>query len=43
VSCGLFLAVEKDGPWTWIFSNNAKSWGSYYYNQAEDARRWIFE
>lgn len=36
---GLFLAVEKDGPWTWIFSNNAKSWGSYYYNQAEDALR----
>jgi tetratricopeptide (TPR) repeat protein len=36
---GLFLAVEKDGPWTWIFSKNSKSWGSYYYNQNEDALR----
>ena len=22
---GLFLDVEKDGPWQWIFSNNASS------------------
>jgi tetratricopeptide (TPR) repeat protein len=36
---GLFLAVEKDAPWTWIFSNNAKSWGSYYYDPKEDALR----
>jgi tetratricopeptide (TPR) repeat protein len=36
---GLFLAVEKDSPWTWIFSNNSTSWGSYYYNPAEDALR----
>jgi tetratricopeptide (TPR) repeat protein len=36
---GLFLDVEKDGLWTWIFSNNSKSWGSYYYNQGEDALR----
>jgi len=36
---GLFLDVEKDGPWTWIFSTNSTSWGSYYYNQNEDALR----
>ena len=24
---GLFLDVEKEGPWRWIFSNNSKSWG----------------
>lgn len=36
---GLFLGVEKSGPWTWIFSKNATSWGSYFYNPAEDALR----
>jgi hypothetical protein len=34
---GVFLDVEKDGPWTWIFSNNSTSWGSYFYNPKEDA------
>lgn len=36
---GVFLDVEKDGPWTWIFSNNSTSWGSYFYNPKEDALR----
>lgn len=36
---GLFLGVEKDGPWTWILSRNSTSWGSYFYNEAEDAAR----
>lgn len=36
---GLFLAVEKEGPWTWIFSKNSTSWGSYFYDQKEDALR----
>lgn len=36
---GLFLAAEKSGPWTWIFSKNSTSWGSYFYNQSEDALR----
>lgn len=36
---GVFLDVEKDGPWTWIFSNNSGSWGSYYYSPEEDALR----
>ncbi len=36
---GLHLIVEKDKPWTWIFSNNSSSWGSYFYDQKEDALR----
>ncbi|MEO8474531.1 MAG: DUF2911 domain-containing protein [Chryseolinea sp.] len=36
---GLFLDVEKDGPWQWIFSKNSLAWGSYYYDEAEDALR----
>ncbi len=36
---GLSLDVEKEGPWKWIFSNNATSWGSYYYDPKEDALR----
>ena len=36
---GLFLAAAKDGPWTWIFSNNSGSWGSYFYSEKEDALR----
>ncbi len=36
---GLFLDVEKEGPWNWVFSNNSKSWGSYFYNAKEDALR----
>ena len=36
---GLFLAVQKEGPWTWVFSKNSSSWGSYFYNPAEDALR----
>jgi tetratricopeptide (TPR) repeat protein len=36
---GVFLQVEKDNPWTWIFSRNSTSWGAYYYNQNEDMLR----
>ncbi len=36
---GLFLAAAKEGAWTWIFSKNTASWGSYFYNQKEDALR----
>jgi hypothetical protein len=35
----LFLDVEKTGPWTWIFSNSAKGWGSYQYDPKNDALR----
>ncbi len=36
---GLHLIVEETGPWTWIFSNNSSQWGSYFYDEAEDALR----
>lgn len=36
---GLFLAVEKEGPWTWILSKDASSWGSYFYNPELDVVR----
>jgi len=36
---GLFLELEKDGPWTWIFSNDAIGWGAYQYDPAKDALR----
>ena len=37
---GLHVAVGKEGePWTLIFSKNHSSWGSYYYDPAEDALR----
>jgi hypothetical protein len=34
----VFLAVEKDGPWTWIFSTSP-GWGSYQYDPKFDALR----
>lgn len=36
---GFFVIVEKDAPWTLIFSNNSAAWGSYFYNDKEDALR----
>jgi len=36
---GLFLDVEKSGPWTWVFSKAAKGWGSYQYDPKEDVLR----
>lgn len=36
---GLHIIPKENGPWTLIFSNNASSWGSYYYDQKEDALR----
>lgn len=38
-SYGLFFDVQETGPWTLILSKNTSSWGSYYYNPAEDALR----
>jgi DUF2911 family protein len=35
---GLFLAIDKTGLWTWIFSNNI-GWGSYQYDPAHDVLR----
>jgi tetratricopeptide (TPR) repeat protein len=36
---GLFLLLEKDKPWTWIFSKNSTSWGAYYYTPDQDVLR----
>jgi hypothetical protein len=38
-SYGLFVDVEKEGPWRWIFSKNTSSWGSYFYDAKDDALR----
>jgi tetratricopeptide (TPR) repeat protein len=34
-----FHVIPTDSTWTVIFSNNSTSWGSYFYNQSEDALR----
>lgn len=36
---GLHMALYEDGKATLIFSNNTSSWGSFWYNQSEDALR----
>lgn len=36
---GFFIAVEKDKPWTIIFSKDSESWGSYFYDEKNDALR----
>jgi tetratricopeptide (TPR) repeat protein len=36
---GLFLLLDKEKSWTWIFSKNSTSWGSYYYTPDEDVLR----
>ncbi|HEX2683346.1 MAG TPA: DUF2911 domain-containing protein, partial [Ferruginibacter sp.] len=36
---GLFIALEQGGGATIIFSNNSTSWGSFFYDQKDDALR----
>jgi tetratricopeptide (TPR) repeat protein len=36
---GLFLELEKTGPWMWIFSHNSTGWGSFQYDPRDDALR----
>ncbi|MDY8135352.1 DUF2911 domain-containing protein [Aquimarina sp. 2201CG5-10] len=36
---GLHIAVKEDGGATIILSNNSTSWGSYFYDEKEDALR----
>ena len=36
---GFHIIPQENGPWTLIFSKNSSSWGSYFYDQAEDALR----
>lgn len=36
---GFHIILSENGPWTLIFSNNSAAWGSYFYNDKEDALR----
>lgn len=36
---GLHMAVQEDGKVTLIFSHNTSSWGSFWYDEKEDALR----
>jgi len=36
---GLFLELQRNGPWMWIFSHNSTGWGSYQYDAKDDALR----
>lgn len=36
---GLHFIVEENKPWTIIFSNNSTAWGSYFYDEKDDALR----
>lgn len=36
---GFFVVADKDGPWTLIFSNVSTAWGSFFYDQSQDALR----
>ncbi|MBC8044658.1 MAG: DUF2911 domain-containing protein [Rhizobacter sp.] len=36
---GFFIALQEDGTATVIFSKNASSWGSFFYDATEDALR----
>src|SRR5213075_2209852 len=35
---GLFLALDKSGPWSWVFSKHL-GWGSFQYDPKNDALR----
>lgn len=36
---GLHMIVEENQPWVLILSKNASAWGSYFYDESEDALR----
>jgi hypothetical protein len=36
---GVFLDVQKEGPWTWILSKDADNWGQYHYDPKNDVSR----
>ena len=36
---GLHMIIEDKDPWTLILSNNYTAWGSFFYNDKEDALR----
>ncbi len=36
---GLHMIVEENEPWTLILSKNTSAWGSYFYDEKDDALR----
>lgn len=36
---GFHVITAENGPWTLIFSKNAAAWGSFFYDQKDDALR----
>jgi hypothetical protein len=32
----LFVELQKDGPWTWIFNTKSDGWGSFQYDSTKD-------
>ncbi|WKN32643.1 DUF2911 domain-containing protein [Porifericola rhodea] len=38
-SYGLHMIVEENQPWVMILSKNSSAWGSYFYDEKEDALR----
>ncbi len=36
---GFFVIVKENAPWTLIFSKDNGAWGSYFYDEANDALR----
>lgn len=36
---GFHVIAEETGPWTLIFSNNSTAWGSFFYDEKDDALR----
>lgn len=38
-SYGFHIIPQETGPWTLIFSNKTTAWGSYFYDEKDDALR----
>lgn len=36
---GLHMIVEENAPWTLVLSKNSSAWGSYFYEEKDDALR----
>ncbi len=36
---GLHMIPQESGPWTIVFSNNSTAWGSFFYQEKDDALR----
>lgn len=38
-SYGLFMVLDKDGPWQWIVSRQSSGWGAYQYDPKDEVLR----